>query len=212
MKKVFIVSLLFCMMLIAPIAWGAIIHVPGDQPTIQAGIDASSDGDTVLVADGTYTGDGNKNLDFKGKIIEVRSENGPASTIIDCENDGLGFYFHSGEGKVSVVDGFTITNGSGKEARGGGGIFCIDSAPTITNNIITGNTTDHNGGGIYCYQSEPRYPSPVITNNTITGNKASHGGDGGGNACYQSSPGIANNIIMENSGSGKGAMRGGGGS
>ena len=43
---------------------GDIIHVPGDQPTIQAGIDAAEDGDIVLVADDTYTGDGNKNLDF----------------------------------------------------------------------------------------------------------------------------------------------------
>ncbi len=61
----------------------ATIHVPGDQPTIQAGIDAAMDGDIVLVADGTWTGVGNRDIDFLGKAITVRSENGPDSCIID---------------------------------------------------------------------------------------------------------------------------------
>ena len=57
---------------------------PADFSTIQAAIDDSNDGDTVLVADGTYTGDGNRDIDFHGKAIIVKSENGPQNCIIDC--------------------------------------------------------------------------------------------------------------------------------
>jgi len=65
----------------------ATIHVPADQPTIQAGIDATVNGDTVLVADGTYTGDGNRDIDFGGKSIVLKSENGSVLTVIDCEGN-----------------------------------------------------------------------------------------------------------------------------
>ena len=50
----------------APRGAGATIHVPQDQPTIQAGVDAAVDGDQVVVAAGTYTGPGNRDIDFQG--------------------------------------------------------------------------------------------------------------------------------------------------
>ena len=92
--------------------FGATIRVPTDYPTIQAGIDAAAGGDIVIVADGTFVGSGNKDLDFNGKAITVKSENGPENCIIDCQGNGRGFYFHSGETQSSVLSGVTITNGS----------------------------------------------------------------------------------------------------
>ena len=174
------------LMAISLFAESKIIHVPADYPTIQEGIDAAIVNDIVLVADGTYTGDGNKNLDFNGKAITVRSENGPESTIIDCEGSGKGFYFHSHESIAAKVKGFTITNGDSS------GIYCDNSSPLIEENIIT-NNSPNNGGGIYCKNS-----SPIIQNNKITYNSANQ--NGGGISCYSSSsPLIENNEIMNNS-------------
>ena len=138
---------------------------------IQDGINAAMNGDTVLVADGIYKGSSNKNLDFNGKAITVKSQNSAATTIIDCENNGRGFYFHSGETLSSVLDGFTITNGNNAE---GGGINCKSSSPTIKNNIINRNFNhdyDGHGGGICCNNS-----SPLIQNNEISENFAKLGG------------------------------------
>jgi len=89
----------------ASVSEGKILHVPSEYDTIQSAIDAASDGDEVVVADGIYTGDGNKNLEFLGKAITVRSENGPENCIIDCESSGRGFYFHHDEDSSSVVKG-----------------------------------------------------------------------------------------------------------
>ncbi len=171
-------------------AFPATIHVPADQPTIQAGIDASVNGDTVLVAPGTYV----ENIDFKGKAITVRGDTGPDVTVIDGNQAGSVVKFESGEGVNSVLDGFTITNGSGTHAMpwgySGGGIYCEGTSPTITNNTITGNSASYAGGGIFCRDSFPN-----ITNNTISGNTANHGG---GIECYNCSPSITNNTIIGN--------------
>ena len=153
-------------------------HVPGVYPTIQAAIDDASDGDTIWIADGQYSGEGNFDIDFKGKAVTVKSENGPQNCIIDCQFKGRGFDFHNGEDENSVLDGIQITNGS---AGGfGGGIKCTASSPTINNCIITGNTAGEYGGGMCnSYGS-----SPILTNCTFSENSAesklSALGSGGG--------------------------------
>ncbi|MFH1392480.1 MAG: hypothetical protein ABIG90_02240 [bacterium] len=170
-------------------AEGATLSVPSEYSTIQAGIDAAVSGDAVLVANGTYAGNGNKNLDFKGKSITVKSESGTTNCIIDCQGEGRGFYFHSNEKKASVVDGLTIKNGYASDY--GGGIYCLNSSPTIINNIITGSKSLGGGGGIYCYEA-----SPEITNNIIISNSAMNGGGIGLNT---SCAVISDNTIEDNS-------------
>jgi parallel beta-helix repeat protein len=178
---IFVVSLI----LYSTIAFGATLLVPADYSTIQAGINAAMTGDTVLVADGIYMGNGNKNLEFRGKAITVQSESGPGNCIIDLENIGRGFFFHSGEGQDSLLSGFTIKNS--KVAYNA--IDCVNSSsPTITNCIITGN----GGAGIECNDNS----SPTITNCIITGNGF------GVNLYNSSSPTITNCIITGNGGSG----------
>jgi len=128
---------------------------------IQEGIDDAADGDTVLVLDGIYTGISNKSLDFNGKAITVRSENGPDNCVINCEGAGRGFYFHSAETAASVVDALTIVGG---DADHGGGICCEFSSPTITDCPITSNGA-YRGGGLYCESS-----TPTVANCTFSGN------------------------------------------
>ncbi len=131
----------------------------GPKLTIQAGMDASVNGDTIMVADGTYTGAGNKNLDFGGRLITLRSENGPTACINECENDGRGFYFHNGESADAVLEGFTIRNGNVGDEQGGG-ILCESASPTLLNCVLTRNQS-REGGGLFSSGG-----SPTISNCT----------------------------------------------
>lgn len=147
--------------------------VPDDFATIQAAINAATDGDKILVRPGTY----HENLDFLGKAITLRSDGdgnpatrdpSPQNTVIDGNQQGSVVVFQSHETPLTRLEGFTITNGDPGVLKYGGGIFCTGfSGPTLTGNIITQNRAKY-GGGISCMS----YASPLIRENTIENNES----------------------------------------
>ena len=157
--------------------------------SIQEAINVAFCDNKIVVAEGIYTGDGNRDIDFLGKAITVSSvdPNDPdvaAATIIDCnatsEDQHRGFYFHNGEDSNSVLNGLTIRNGY---TRNGGGIYCHSSSPTLVNCIITSNTAHYSpdqlwggGGGIKCMYSNSKFINCVISNNTASGPFSDGGG------------------------------------
>ena len=175
-------------------AFAAIINIPDDYPTIQQGIDSSSDGDTVLVQPGTYV----ENVNFNGHNIVLGSlflTTGDTTfisqTIIDGDSSGTVVTFESGEDSTAVFSGFTIRNGFDYN---GGGIYCSGSSPIIRRNYIIANLASNEGGGIHCHNSVAR-----ILNNTIHGNRVfPQYSAGGGIHCRLSDVIISNNIISEN--------------
>ena len=197
-----------------------VLGVPGMYSTIQAAINAAANGDTIVIAPGTYTGTGNRDLDTLGKYITIRSvdPDNPAiveTTVIDCQGTEAephrGFIIHSGESLETTINGLTITNGVGD--GGGGGILVDNSAVTIENcQIINNVAKDGDGGGIYSLSSELFIHDSVIQNNKAADalSYLSDAGQGGG--IYCTSAVITNSNIIGNSSGNGGANYDGGGS
>ncbi len=178
----------------------------GDFATIQAAIDAAVNEDVVILQPGTYTGTGNRDIDFKGKAITVRGATGdPNDCIINCQGTEAvphrGFKFVSGENGNSVLEAITIRNGygvnediwgSGLLYSVGGAVYCKNSSPSITNCIIINNYAYYCGGGIGNSYSNPRISSCVISNNSAYTY-------GSGIHNLRSSPSITNCTIINNS-------------
>ncbi|MFC1475610.1 SBBP repeat-containing protein [Candidatus Zixiibacteriota bacterium] len=159
-----------------PELWYVQANGLGEAPTIQAAIDSSTHGDTVVVAEGVYRGDGNRDINSHRRNILLRSENGPAFTIIDCEGSlaepHRAFTFEDEEDSVFIVDGFTMRGGYGplhSSAACGGGMFFDRASPTVKNCIFTDNYAVL-GGALYLNHAAPR-----LFNCTFAGNSANYG-------------------------------------
>lgn len=160
-----------------PLAIADTLKVPKDYSTIQAAIQAANSGDTVLVESGTY----DENIDFLGKAIIVTSEYGPYHTVIDGGQAGSVVKFVNGEKTSSILDGFEITNGTGTQdtlVRGiaGGGIYCKNTRPKLTNLLVVQNQADK-GGGLFS-SNVPSGQNLVLENVFLESNTALVAGGG----------------------------------
>jgi len=152
-------------------------YAPADFSNIQAAIDDANDGDCVIVADGAYSDSGNANIDFHGKAITVRSENGPMHCSINGSGYRRGFLFQSGEDPNSVLSGFEISNTWANE---GAAIYCANASPRIVNCRIIGNSASEDGGGVYTGgDSAPEFIGCVFYSNTADLGGAVHCARGG---------------------------------
>ncbi len=155
------------------------INVPsGDYPTIQSAVDGAANGDTILLADGIYTGPGNVDVDPRGKNLTITSAHGAAATVIDCGGSNAvhrGFYIHSGE--TITISGLTVKNGS--NPSGSGGAIYNSATLTLTDCVLTGNSVanptttasnSNSGGGLF------NSGTATLTGCTVSGNAAVFGG------------------------------------
>ncbi len=185
-----------CLMIAFGNAEARRINVPEDQETIQLAINASENGDEVLVAPGVYL----ETINFGGKAIVIASlilTTGDRayidSTVIDADGNGPVVVFNNRETEGSVLCGFTITNG----IQGwGGGIDCQgEIRPQLLDLHVTGNLANNAGGGIYC----TRGAAPLIERCLIDNNRANAQGGGGIGIFMDAFPVIRNCKILNNS-------------
>ncbi|MDP6601920.1 MAG: hypothetical protein QGH76_06450, partial [Phycisphaerales bacterium] len=158
-----------------------------DFNTIQAAIDAASDGDEVLVHPGVYAGSGDEVVDMLGKAIWLHGSGEADATIIDGEGIRRGILCNRGETAETVIEGFTLRNCAAiwvdwdsdgtieNWETAGGGMGVGNSNPTIYNCTFFNNTASNGGGGMFVFGS-----SPSLTSCTFTGNTASGDSSGGG--------------------------------
>ncbi|MFC1572985.1 hypothetical protein ACFL6M_05230 [Candidatus Eisenbacteria bacterium] len=164
----------------------------GDQPNIQAALDSAHHGTIVELTDGVFDDDGNRDLDFLGKAITIRSQSGnPENCVIDCQGSAAdphrGFDFHSGEGPGAVLRDITIKNGhlpdDHRGPSGGAILVRLGSSPTIDNCFVVNNTAK-NGGAVHCKDGS----SPSFVSCTFAGNTTSVWGGGAVVSASGSSP------------------------
>ena len=181
-------------------AQAEIINVPDDFETIQRAINASEDGDTVLVQPGEYV----ENINFGGRAITVASlilttgdEAYIDSTIIDGDENGSVVRFDSEEDENSLLTGFTLTRGSGSRDWdgdiSGGGIHCRSSSPTLRHLKICDNIAEY-GGGIFLQVS-----SSIVEYVEVHDNAATQSGGGINLSRNGTDPVIRRTVIYRNS-------------
>ena len=164
LRRLALLCLSLCLPLLGRAATAATLNVPSAAyPTIQSAVNAAASGDTVLLADGTYTGPGNVDVIIVGTGITVQSQNGAAKTIIDCggyqsgDDSGNHRGFLLGSGSSATLSGLTITNGYESDHQGGfgggGAVSLFTNAALTLNGCVVADNYADDGGGFYSVSS-----------------------------------------------------------
>jgi hypothetical protein len=173
--KYIVALLLFaCYAATVSAADGVTWHVPAQCPTIQAGIDSASAGDTVLVAYGTYydcthmAGPTLHCVIMKPGVC-LRSETGqPECVTIDAQQKGRVVLCENADHTTSI-EGFTITGGllpNTPDLLRGAGMYCTNSHPQVTDCVFSGNSAYWSAGGMSCINSDVSLTHCVFTDNS----------------------------------------------
>ncbi len=152
MRNLLMTSLVSLFMATFAIAETHVVDVggSGDYTTIQPALDAAAEGDTVLVLPGTYAGAENRDLDFVGKNLVLRSNNFNQTSIIDCEFLGRAIFLNSAQTRSTIIEGLAFRNGL--HAISGGAIYCFGASPSVRYCYFTENYAVQ-GGCIYALGS-----------------------------------------------------------
>ncbi len=145
----------------SPTILAAELAVPAQFRTIQAAINASANGDSIIVSPGTY----NELIRFYGKAITLRSLSGAGKTIIDGGSLGTTVKFANAETATTVLDGFTIQHG---RAAVGAGMYINSSSPTVRNCVLVANNALDRGAGAAVVNGKPSFTNCTFDTNTAT--------------------------------------------
>jgi hypothetical protein len=208
-------AILACSALLAPasLTLAATRNVPSQYSTIQAAINASADGDNIVVAPGVYR----EAIVLNGKAVTLRSSAGPALTTIDAATLTANSVIRcvNGEGPDTVIDGFTVTGGSGtleNNRRKGGGMLNKNASPTVVNCVFRANEIrayefeiEGSGAGMYNENAHPTVRACTFVENELLG---CNGWLNGGAGMYNdnSSPMVAECRFENNAGNNGGGM------
>ncbi|MCD4723347.1 MAG: T9SS type A sorting domain-containing protein [Bacteroidales bacterium] len=166
-------KLAFSLLIFVPIiVFGQIINIPADYTTIQEGIDAANEGDTVLVQPDLYMEHLNldgKNITLASLFLTTQDTNYIAQTVIDGDTSGRVMNMQN-LGQDTKFVGFTLKNGNAHEEFGGG--INLNNAYPIISAMIIRNNTAAQGGGIYCDNAMLNLHNVILRNNNAT----HHGG------------------------------------
>jgi len=200
--------LIILLLIVGCVCYGAVINVPADSTTIQAGINAASEGDTVLVQPGTYY----ENIIWPATNGIKLIGSGKDDCIIDGDSLASVIRFEDSGiiDSTTLITGFTIQNGNAQGDSDfdfstiytlsyGGGLYLKSSSPTLTGVTFRNNTAQYGGGMFLLFGS-----NPTLTNVTFSSNSA----DGGGGMYlrFSNNPILKNVIFIDNTAENGGGM------